>query len=69
MEDGAGVREARIAADFLNRFRRSLALTPALSRRERGLFGVSSLSHPPSKDNSGFGKGFDSFATFRSSNQ
>ncbi|GEM_PF-184796 len=28
----------RIAAGFLNRFRRSLALTPTLSRRERGTF-------------------------------
>ena len=32
------MRVARIAAGFLNRFRRSLALTPTLSRRERGIF-------------------------------
>jgi len=34
--EGSGVRVARIAAGFLNRFRRSLALTPTLSQRERG---------------------------------
>jgi len=33
--EGAGVRVARIAAGFLNRFRGSLALTPTLSQRER----------------------------------
>ncbi len=40
--EGSGVRVARIAAGFLDRLRRSLALTPTLSRRERWLFGMDS---------------------------